>query len=97
MNRRIRNRTYGGVGGREPRGSLLPDFASTNGTELYRKPLEINKNDRRSSNRSTKLRILRLAQIIILWPFTYLSAITYTSRPIICHLDENYGLLSVRL
>jgi len=24
MNRRIRNRTYGGVGGREPRGSLLP-------------------------------------------------------------------------
>src|SRR5258705_523925 len=25
MNRRIRNRTYGGVGGREPRGSLLPD------------------------------------------------------------------------
>ena len=27
MNRRIRNRTYGGVGGREPRGSLLPDGA----------------------------------------------------------------------
>src|ERR1041384_5554073 len=26
MNRRIRNRTYGGVGGREPRGSLLPDY-----------------------------------------------------------------------
>src|SRR5215475_7733665 len=25
VNRRIRNRTYGGVGGREPRGSLLPD------------------------------------------------------------------------
>jgi hypothetical protein len=28
MNRRIRNRTYGGVGGREPRGSLLPDYSS---------------------------------------------------------------------
>jgi len=25
VNRRIRIRTYGGVGGREPRGSLLPD------------------------------------------------------------------------
>ena len=26
MNRRMRNRMSGGVGGREPRGSLLPDF-----------------------------------------------------------------------
>src|SRR5262245_18143018 len=26
VNRRLRNRTYGGVGGREPRGSLLPDY-----------------------------------------------------------------------
>src|SRR5215475_3747175 len=33
VNRRIRNRTYGGVGGREPRGSLLPDRPTTDGAD----------------------------------------------------------------
>ena len=34
MNRRMRNRMSGGVGGREPRGSLLPDFTPYNMTNV---------------------------------------------------------------
>ncbi len=39
MNRRIRNRTYGGVGGREPRGSLLPDMLKTQSKTLIKSSL----------------------------------------------------------